>query len=103
MLRLPRLPSQRRSSVSQAPSALTDEADRWGERLPRQLGLLNAVAVLVGITIGSGIFRVPATIAAQLHEPGPVILCWILGGVIAVCGALTVAELAAALPRSGGI
>jgi basic amino acid/polyamine antiporter, APA family len=79
------------------------EADRWGERLPRQLGLLNAIAVLVGITIGSGIFRVPATIAAQLQDPGPVILCWILGGLVAVCGALTIAELAAALPRSGGI
>jgi amino acid transporter len=61
------------------------------------------VAVLVGITIGSGIFRVPATVAAQLHDPGPVLLCWVLGGVIAVCGALTIAELAGALPRSGGI
>jgi basic amino acid/polyamine antiporter, APA family len=61
------------------------------------------VAVLVGITIGSGIFRVPATIAGQLQDPGPVILCWILGGVVAVCGALTIAELAGALPRSGGI
>jgi APA family basic amino acid/polyamine antiporter len=79
------------------------EPDRWGERLPRQLGVLNAVAVLVGITIGSGIFRVPATVAAQLHDPGPVLLCWVLGGVIAICGALTVAELAGALPRSGGI
>jgi amino acid transporter len=65
--------------------------------------LLNAVAVLVGVTIGSGIFRVPATVAAQLHDPGPVILCWILGGLIAVFGALTIAELAGALPRSGGI
>jgi amino acid transporter len=59
--------------------------------------------VLVGVAIGSGIFRVPATVAAQLHDPGPVLLCWILGGLLALCGALTVAELAAALPRSGGI
>ncbi len=51
----------------------------------------------------AGIFRVPATVAAQLHDPGPVILCWILGGVIALFGALTIAELAGALPRSGGI
>src|SRR6266850_3327981 len=80
-----------------------EQADRWGERLPRQIGLVNAVAVLVGVTIGSGIFRMPATVAAQLHDPGPVILCWILGGVIAVFGALTLAELAGALPRSGGI
>src|ERR1700726_4671232 len=80
-----------------------EQADRWGERLPRQIGLLSAVAVLVGVTIGSGIFRVPATVAAQLHDPGPVILCWILGGLVALFGALTLAELAGALPRSGGI
>lgn len=79
------------------------QADRWGERLPRQVGLVNAIAVLVGVTIGSGIFRVPATVAGQLHDPGPAILCWILGGVIALFGALTIAELAGALPRSGGI
>ena len=80
-----------------------EENDPWGERLPRTLGLLEAVAVLVGITIGSGIFRVPATVVAQLHAPGPILLCWVLGGVIALFGALTVAELAGALPRSGGI
>jgi len=88
-------------TVPRAPEQET--ADRWGERLPRQIGLLNSIAVLVGITIGSGIFRVPATVAGQLHDPGPVILCWILGGVVALCGALTIAELAGALPRSGGI
>ncbi|HET9391297.1 MAG TPA: amino acid permease [Steroidobacteraceae bacterium] len=82
---------------------MTEAPDRWGERLPRRIGLLNAVAVLVGVTIGSGIFRVPATVAAQLHDPGPVILCWILGGLVALFGALTLAELAGALPRSGGI
>ncbi|HEY3784309.1 MAG TPA: amino acid permease [Steroidobacteraceae bacterium] len=82
---------------------MTQEPDRWGERLPRRIGLLNAVAVLVGVTIGSGIFRVPATIAGQLGHPGPVILCWILGGLVALFGALTLAELAGALPRSGGI
>jgi hypothetical protein len=57
----------------------------------------------VGTTIGSGIFRVPAVVAAQLHEPGPVILAWVLGGGITLLGALTIAELAGALPRSGGI
>jgi amino acid transporter len=78
-------------------------ADAWGERMPRSVGLLNAVAVSIGITIGSGIFRVPATVAGLLHDPGSVILCWVLGGVIALSGALTFAELAAALPRSGGM
>src|SRR5919198_83704 len=77
--------------------------DAWGERLPRRLGLWSAIAVLIGSTIGSGIFRVPAGVAAQLHSPGPVIVAWVLGGLIALFGALTYAELAAALPRSGGV
>jgi len=88
----------------QTGAAVTEpQPDRWGERMPRGVGVLNAVAVLVGVTIGSGIFRVPATVAAQLHDPGPMILCWVAGGLVALFGALTIAELAAALPRSGGI
>ena len=79
------------------------ERDAWGERLPRHLGLWSAVAVLVGSTIGSGIFRVPASVAERLHDPGPVLIAWALGGVIALFGALTIAELAGALPRSGGV
>jgi APA family basic amino acid/polyamine antiporter len=82
---------------------MTEVRDPWGERLPRRLGLWSAVAVLVGSTIGSGIFRVPAGVAGMLHDPGPVLLGWLLGGVIALFGALTYAELAAALPRSGGV
>ena len=71
--------------------------------MPRSVGLLQTVAVSVGVTIGSGIFRVPATVAAQLQAPGAILACWVLGGIIALCGALTIAELAGALPRSGGI
>ncbi len=81
----------------------TTSADAWGERLPRHLGLWSAIAVLVGSTIGSGIFRVPAGVAERLQEPGPVMLAWVIGGAIALFGALTLAELAAALPRSGGV
>ena len=77
--------------------------DEWGERMPRSVSLLQTIAVSVGVAIGSGIFRVPATVAGQLHAAGPILSCWVLGGLIALCGTLTVAELAAALPRSGGI
>lgn len=78
-------------------------SDQWGERMPRSVGLLQTIAVSVGVAIGSGIFRVPATVAAQLQAPGAILACWVLGGVIALCGALSVAELAGAMPRSGGI
>jgi APA family basic amino acid/polyamine antiporter len=82
---------------------MPDQRDAWGERLPRHLGLGSAIAVLVGSTIGSGIFRVPAGVAERLHDPGPVLLAWVVGGLVALFGALTYAELAAALPRSGGV
>jgi basic amino acid/polyamine antiporter, APA family len=83
------------------PGAFTP--DRWGERLPRRLGLWSAVAVLVGSTIGSGIFRTPAVVANQIDAVPAFFGAWVLGGVVALCGALTYAELAAAFPRSGGI
>lgn len=67
--------------------------DPWGERLPRRLGLLSAWAVLVGSTIGSGIFRTPAVVAGRVDDPRLFIAGWILGGVIALAGALTVAEI----------
>ena len=77
--------------------------DRWGERLPRRLGLWSAVAVVVGSTIGSGIFRTPASIAQRVDDVPLFLLSWVLGGVVTLCGALTYAELAALFPRSGGI
>jgi amino acid transporter len=77
--------------------------DQHGEVLPRSIGLIGAIAVLVGTTIGSGIFRVPATVAARVGEPGPFMMAWVLGGILALFGALTLAELAAMYPRSGGV
>ena len=70
--------------------------------LPRTLGLWSAVGLVVGITIGSGIFRTPAAIARLLPHPTAMLGAWILGGLITLCGALSIAELAAALPETGG-
>jgi amino acid transporter len=78
-------------------------ADRWGERLIRRLGLWSAVAVLVGSTIGSGIFRTPASVAQRIDDVPLFLLAWIVGAVVVLCGALTYSELAAAFPRSGGV
>jgi len=71
--------------------------------LPRRLGLWSAVAVLVGSTIGSGIFRSPAGIADKLPGPLPLLAIWVTGGIFALCGALTLAEVAGAFPRTGGV
>ncbi len=82
---------------------MTDQRDSYGERLPRNVGLIGAIAVLVGTTIGSGIFRVPATVAGLVGEPGLFLTTWVLGGALALFGALTLAELAGMFPRSGGV
>ena len=71
--------------------------------LPRRLGLWSAIAVLVGSTIGSGIFRSPAGIADKLPGPLPLLAIWLTGGIFALCGALTLAEVAGAFPRTGGV
>ena len=73
------------------------------DRLPRRLGPWSAAAVLVGSTIGSGIFRVPSTVAGSTGTVGAVALLWALGALVVLCGALTLAELAVLFPRSGGI
>src|SRR5262245_30111738 len=73
------------------------------ERLPRTLGLWSSVALVVGITIGSGIFRSPAGIAQKVPDPAVMLLLWITGGAITLCGALSLGELAAALPETGGL
>lgn len=70
--------------------------------LPRRIGLWSAVAIVVGSTIGSGIFRTPAGVADRIPGPLPLIAVWIVAGVFALCGALTLAEVASILPRTGG-
>ncbi len=90
-------------SAPAPPAPAPSPPDRWGERLPRRLGLWSAVAVVIGSTIGSGIFRTPASIAQRVDDVPLFLLSWVLGGAVTLCGALTYAELAAMFPRSGGI
>lgn len=71
--------------------------------LERRIGLWSAIAVVIGSTVGSGIFRSPAGIADKLPGPVPMLLSWVAGGIFALCGALTLAEVASALPQTGGI
>jgi len=70
--------------------------------LTRRLGFWSAIGLVVGLAIGSGIFRTPASIAARVPDPWAMLGVWLAGGVISLCGALSVAELSAALPHTGG-
>jgi len=71
--------------------------------LPRRIGFWTGVAILIGSTIGSGIFRSPAGIADKLPGPLPLLAVWVMGGLFALCGALTLAEAASAYPQTGGV
>ena len=71
--------------------------------LKRQIGLWSAIAIVIGTTIGSGIFRSPAGIADKLPGPLPLAIIWVAGGIFALCGALSFSELASAFPRTGGV
>jgi APA family basic amino acid/polyamine antiporter len=72
-------------------------------KLVRQLGFWSSIGLVIGITIGSGIFRTPAVIATRVPDPTLMLAVWVLGGLISLCGALSIAELAASLPRTGGL
>ena len=71
-------------------------------RLLRVLGVGFGLAVIIGNTIGAGIFRAPGAIAVQLPNAWLFLGVWIVGGLYALLGALSVAELGTMLPRSGG-
>jgi APA family basic amino acid/polyamine antiporter len=63
----------------------------------------QAVALVVGSMIGSGIFIVPADMVRQVGHPGLVLLAWLIAGLVLVAGGLTYAELGAMFPRAGGL
>lgn len=71
-------------------------------RLLRVLGVLFGLAVTVGITIGMGILRTPGEVAQRLPNRWLFLGAWLLGGVYALFGAVSVAELGTMIPRSGG-
>ena len=66
------------------------------------LGVLFGATMIVGNTISAGILRTPGEVAVALPSPAWFLGVWIAGGLYAMCGAMTVAELAAMLPKSGG-
>lgn len=77
-------------------------APNQGAALPRKLSAWSAAMIVVGIIVGSGIFRVPSSIAATVGSTGTIAVLWILGGLITLCLALSLAELATMYPRAGG-
>jgi len=70
--------------------------------LKRSLRLFDGLAMVVGIMVGSGIFRTPGLVARELGRPWLTFVAWVLGGALALLGALVFAELATRYPKAGG-
>ena len=72
-------------------------------QLKKELKLYGLTMVAIGSCVGSGIFLTPAQIAGQLPSPAMILLVWTFGGLIALTGALTFAELGSLFPQAGGV
>ena len=92
--------SQQAVAGAGGPAAEASGGDAGG--LVRGLGLTDCVLLVVGSMIGSGIFLTTGEVAKRLPHPWLILAAWALGGVLALTGALTYAELGAAIPRAGG-
>ena len=81
---------------------MTPQSSLNARPLRRILGLGFGLAMVFGGTVGAGILRLPGTLAAALGDAHLILLFWVLGGLYALLGAVSVSELAAMLPQAGG-
>ncbi len=72
------------------------------DHLARKTGLFSASSIVIANMVGAGIFTTSGLLLAGLNNPRLLVILWITGGVVALCGALAYAELGAAMPRAGG-
>ncbi|KAL2021384.1 hypothetical protein VTK56DRAFT_7249 [Thermocarpiscus australiensis] len=97
--------------VADAPAAREDGGSSDEERVAgagagtftRNLGAVEAFAIVVSIVIGSGVFTSPGSVDTNVPSPGAALLVWLVGGVLAWTGASTMAELGTAIPGEGGV
>ena len=94
--------SSQPTNGAKSTSSVKHQASEKKGTLLRVLGVGFGLAVTIGGTIGMGILRTPGEVAAQLPTPTLYLGVWILGGLYALLGTLSVAELGSMIPRSGG-
>ncbi len=83
--------------------ALKKDNTAAGGGLQKTIGFVPALAIVIGMVIGSGVFFKPHAVFTATGAPGLGLIAWILGGVITIAGGLTAAEVAAAIPKTGGM
>jgi APA family basic amino acid/polyamine antiporter len=86
-----------------APDSRAVEAPPGDEGLVRAIGLGSAVLLVIGNVIGSGIFLTTGVMANAVPSASLLLAAWVLGGLLAIAGGLTYAEMGAMYPRSGGL
>lgn len=83
-------------------SASLSEPENVREPQKKSIGLINGIALIVGLQIGSGIFSSPGVVVANVHSVGASLVVWLAGGVLGWTGASSFAELGSSIPVNGG-
>jgi APA family basic amino acid/polyamine antiporter len=89
--------------MNDAPASTVPPAEAGVPHFKRDMSLFDAMMIVMGAMIGSGIFIVSADIARTVGSPGLLILVWVITGVLTVIGALSYGELAGMMPHAGGL
>ena len=74
-----------------------------GNEMNKSVSALQGLAIVVGMIIGSGIFLKPSIVLNDAGSPVMALGAWVLGGIITLCSALSIAEIASNIPRAGGL
>lgn len=76
--------------------------DIENEKLKKEISLPEALSTVMGTVIGAGVFFKTAAVVSQTQSAGATLFAWLIAGILTICGGLTVAELATAIPETGG-
>lgn len=89
------------TTAAAAADSVADAVPSSQSTFARNLGTLDAFAIIISIVIGSGVFTSPGSIDTNVPSPGIALAVWLIGGVLAWTGASTMAELGTAIPGEG--
>src|SRR5215472_6262963 len=89
--------------MAETESAVKTVAAPDESKLERSLGLFDAILIVMGAIVGTGIFLIPHIVARQVKSPTLITGAWLLGGLWVLAGSFIFAELASKRPRAGGL